>query len=105
MIDPDGHFAISAALFVGTIVIGALIGGGSATYTSIKNGDEWYETALKVLSGAALGGMLGVAMGIGAALAAGGTIAGLSTGTSIVVGMCVTIGGSALLGASNSFVN
>ncbi len=44
-------------------------------------------------------------MGTGAALAAGGTIAGLSVGTSVAVGMGVTVGGSALLVATNSFVN
>ena len=33
--DPSGHFAISAALFIGTIVVGALIGGGTAAYSSI----------------------------------------------------------------------
>ena len=103
--DPSGHFAISAALFIGTIVVGALIGGGTAAYSSIKKGDEWYEVALKTLSGAALGGMLGAAMGTGAALAAGGTIAGLSVSASVAVGMGVTVGGSAVLGATNSFVN
>ena len=56
--DPSGHFAISAALFIGTIVVGALIGGGTAAYSSIKKGDEWYEVALKTLSGAALGSIL-----------------------------------------------
>ena len=40
-------FAIFAALFFGTIIFGALIGGGAAAYSSIKKGDEWYETALK----------------------------------------------------------
>lgn len=75
------------------IIFGAAIGGGTAAYSSIKKGDEWYEVALKTITGAALGGMLGAAMGTGAALAAGGTIAGLS------------VGGSALLGATNSFVN
>ena len=103
--DPSGHFAISAALFIGTIVVGASIGGGTAAYSSIKKGDEWYEVALKTLSGAALGGMLGAAMGTGAALAAGGTIAGLSVSASVAVGMGVTVGGSAVLGATNSFVN
>lgn len=60
---------------------------------------------MKTLSGAALGGMLGAAMGTGATLAAGGTIAGLSFGASLAVGMGVTVGGSVLLGATNSFVN
>ena len=49
--------------------------------------------------------MLSAAMGTGAALAVGGTIAGLSVGASVVVGMILTVGGSALLGATNSFVN
>jgi len=104
-VDPTGHFAISAALFIGTIIFGAAIGGGTAAYSSIKKGDKWYEVALKTITGAALGGMLGAAMGTGAALAAGGTIAGLSVGASVAVGMGVTVGGSALLGATNSFVN
>ena len=91
-------------MFIG-LVVGALIGGGTAAYSSIKKGDEWYEVALKTLSGAALGGMLGAAMGTGAALAAGGTIAGLSVSASVAVGMGVTVGGSAVLGATNSFVN
>ena len=103
--DPSGHFAISAALFIGTIIIGAVIGGGIAAYSSIKKGDEWYEVAFKTISGAALGGMLGAAMGTGAALAAGGTIAGLSVRVSVVIGMGATVGGSALLGATNSFLN
>ena len=103
--DPSGHIAVSAALFIGSIVIGALIGGGTAAYSSIKKGDEWYEVALKTLSGAALGGMLGASMGTGAAIAAGGTIAGLSVGASFGVGMAITVGGSATLGAVNSFVN
>ena len=47
--DPSGHFAISAALFYGTIIFGALIGGGTAAYSSIKKGDEWYEIALKTI--------------------------------------------------------
>ena len=104
-VDPSGHLAISAALFVGTILVGALIGCGTAAYSSIKQGDEWYEVTLKTLGGAALGGMLGASMGTGAALAAGGTIAGLSVGASIAVGMGVTVGGSAVLGAANSFIN
>ena len=54
-VDPSGHFAISAALFIGTIIIGAVIGGGTATYSSIKKGDEWYEVAFKTISGAAPG--------------------------------------------------
>lgn len=49
--------------------------------------------------------MLGAATGIGAALATGGTIAGLSVGASVAVGLGVSIAGSALLGATNSFVN
>ena len=104
-VDPTGNFAVSAVLFIGSIVIGALIGGGAAAYSSIKKGDEWHEVALKTLSGAALGGMLGAAMGTGAAIAAGGTIAGLSVGASFGVGMAITVGGSATLGAANSFVN
>ena len=104
-VDPTGHFPISASLFIGTIIFGAAIGFGTAFYSSIKKGDEWYETALKAITGAALGGMLNAAMGIGAALAVGGTIAGLSVGASVVVGMILTVGGSALLGATNSFVN
>lgn len=38
-------------------------------------------------------------------MAAGGTIAGLSVGASVDIGMGATVGGSALLGATNSFVN
>ncbi|MBQ9731270.1 MAG: hypothetical protein IJV94_04350 [Bacilli bacterium] len=98
--DPSGHIAISAALFIETIVVGALIGGGTVAYSSIKQGDEWYEVVLKTLSGAALGGMLGAAMGTGAALATGGTIAGLSVGSSVAVGIGVTVGGCYLCNAS-----
>ena len=71
MYDPSGNFAISATLFISSIVIGSLIGGVTSFYSSIKNGDEWYEVALKTLSGVALGGMLGASMWIWAALAAG----------------------------------
>ena len=105
MYDPSGHFVISATLFISSIVIGSLIGGVTSFYSSIKKGDKWYEVALKTLSGAALGGMLGASMGIGAALAAGGTIACLSISSSIAIGMAISIGGSMTLGATNSFVN
>ena len=104
-VDFAGCFPISATLFIGTIVVGALFGGGISAYSSIKNGDKFFEVALKTISGAALGGMIGAAMGIGAALAAGGTIAGLSFGASVAVGIGVAVGGSAALGAVNSFIN
>ena len=69
-VDSTGHFVISAALFIGIIIFGAAIGGGTDAFSSIKKGDEWYEVALKTITGAALGGTLGAAMGTGAALAA-----------------------------------
>ena len=86
-------------------MVGALLGGGTAAFSSITNGDEWYEVAIKTICGAALGGMLGAAMGTGAALAVGGTIAGLSVGASVAVGVGITVGGSEVLGATNSFFN
>ncbi len=104
-VDPTGHFAISAALFICIIVIGALIRGGTAAYSSVKKCDEWYEVIFKTVSGAALGGMLGAAMGTGALLAAGGTIGALSVGASVAVGFGISVGGTALLGATNSFIN
>ena len=53
-VDPTRHFSISSALFFGKIIFGALIVGGTAAYSSIKKGDEWYETILKTITGAAL---------------------------------------------------
>ena len=103
--DPTGHFAITISLLLGSIITTAAIGGGIAAYSSIKQGDEWYEVALKTLGGAALGGMFGAATGLGAALVAGGTIAGLSVGASVAVGLGVSIGGTALVGSANSFIN
>ena len=103
--DPSGHFVITMRMLVGPILVGALFGGGAAFYSSFQKGDAWYEVALKTISGAALGGMLGAATGLGAALVVGGTIAGLSAGASLAVGFGVSVGGSAFLGATNSFVN
>lgn len=103
--DPTGHIVVSTALFIGTIIVGAAIGGGTAAYSSFKKGDEWYEIVLKTLSGAALGGMLGASMGIGASIAAGATFGALSTGASVAVGLGISVGGSAILGAANSFIN
>ena len=103
--NPSGHLAIFITFFVGSIIIGAIIGAGTSAYSSIKNGDEWYEVVLKSISGAALGGMLGATMGIGASLAAGATIANFSVGASVAIGMFSTVGGSVVLGAANSFGN
>ena len=65
-VDSNGHIAISAALFIGSIIVGAAIGARTSAYSSIKKGDEWYEVALKTISGAALWNIpSGTAPGIG----------------------------------------
>ena len=104
-LDETGQFVITFSMIVFSIVFGAVVGGLTAAISSAIKGDTWYEIALKTLSGAALGGVLGAAMGMGALLAAGGTIAGLSVGASITVGMATTVGGSAVIGAGNSFIS
>ena len=104
-IDDTGCFAISLSVLFTTVAISAIIGGSISYYSSQKSGDTKKEKLFKTLSGAALGGMYGLSTGLGAMLVTGGTIAGLSAGASFAVGLGVSLGGSALLGAANSFIN
>ncbi len=62
-IDPSGNFAIS--IFIGSIVVGALLGGALGGYTATQNGAElWSESYwIGVGTGAFIGGSVGAVAG------------------------------------------
>jgi hypothetical protein len=79
-VDPDGNFAVFIP--VGSIIIGALIGGALGGYTATQNGAELWSGQfwIGVGTGAIIGGAVGAVVGM--TLAGGGVgylIGGLSS--------------------------
>ena len=101
MVDPTGHFCISA-IIIGAIV-GAVIGAGIVGYQDYKDDGKIFngsKTVGNYLMGAAVGGVVGAAAGTAVAAAAGGTAA--TAGLSALGKAAVSAGSAGAIGAGTN---
>ena len=101
MVDPTGHFCISA-IIIGAIV-GAVIGASIVGYQDYKDDGKIFngsKTVGNYLMGAAVGGVVGAAAGTAVAVAAGGTAA--TAGLSALGKAAVSAGSAGAIGAGTN---
>ena len=101
MVDPTGHFCISA-IIIGAIV-GAVIGASIVGYQDYKDDGKIFngsKTVGNYLMGAAVGGVVGAAAGTAVAAAAGGTAA--TAGLSALGKAAVSAGSAGAIGAGTN---
>lgn len=95
-IDNNGFFI---GWLIATLIIGAVIGGATATYNAVKNGASAWQAIGSFFVGAFTGALLGAAtaLGVGAGLAAAGigftfTIGTITFSTATALGTAVGLG-------------
>ena len=105
--DPSGCLAISIGFLVGSILIGAAVGAGSAGYTAFTQGETGWDLVWDIVGGGILGAAIGATMALGGAAGLGAVAGSAVAGINVSVGtaLAVSIGGTAFASATKYSLN
>ena len=101
-VDPDGHFAISIAFLIGSILIGAAFGAVFSGVTAYSAGERGWDLFWDILGGGIFGAAIGATVAFGGAAGLGAIAGSAVTGINVSMGtaLTVSIGGTAFASAT-----